>query len=144
MIEIDLGGNQYRIERMPAMTQFHVSRKLAPVLPTILPIISAMGGGAMEKAMKGDAGDLAKAAMPFAEAIADMSDENAEYVISSCMATIKRKQMDAWRPVQQNGVTMFDDMDMSIILPLVFRVLKEALGGFIPVSAMKATAQDTE
>ena len=144
MIEIDLAGQRYRIERMDAMTQFHVSRKLAPVLPTILPIISAMGGGAMEKAMNGDAKDLAEAAMPFAEAIAGMSDENAAYVVGSCLATVKRMHMDAWRPVQQNGQYMFDDMDMSVILPLVFRILREALGGFIAGLATNATPQSPE
>jgi hypothetical protein len=31
MTELEIGGNTYRINNMPAMTQFHVMRKLGPV-----------------------------------------------------------------------------------------------------------------
>ena len=39
MTELEIGGNAYRINSMPAMTQFHVMRKLGPVLPGIRPTL---------------------------------------------------------------------------------------------------------
>lgn len=40
MTELEIGGNTYRINNMPAMTQFHVMRKLGPVLPGIVPVLA--------------------------------------------------------------------------------------------------------
>ena len=40
MTELEIGGNAYRINSMPAMTQFHVMRKLGPVLPGIVPVLA--------------------------------------------------------------------------------------------------------
>ena len=37
---IEINGNTYRINSMPAMTQFHVMRKLGPVLPGIVPVLA--------------------------------------------------------------------------------------------------------
>ena len=40
MTELEIGGNAYRINSMSAMTQFHVMRKLGPVLPGIVPVLA--------------------------------------------------------------------------------------------------------
>lgn len=132
MIEIELNGQAYRLNKLNAMTQFHVSRKLASVLPSVLPLLSSVRNGALAAAMAGDADELAKAAEPFGKALAEMSDENANYVLNTCLSVVLRKQGDSWRPLQSpECVLLFDDVDLGTLLPLVFRVLKESLGGFI-------------
>ena len=45
MVEIELGGNAYRIGKMNAFGQFHVSRKLAPVVPALIPVMSSVTKG---------------------------------------------------------------------------------------------------
>lgn len=140
MIEIELNGQTYRLNKLNAMTQFHVSRKLASVLPSVLPLLSSVRNGSLAAAMNGDADALAKAAEPFGKALAEMSDDNANYVLNTCLSVVLRKQGDNWRPVQSpDGVLMFDDVDLGTLLPLVFRVLKESLGGFISGFATGAT-----
>lgn len=138
--EIELSGQVYRLGKLSAMQQLHVSRKLAPVLPTVLPLISRIQAGALEDALDGKVDALVAAAEPLADALAGMSDEHVEYVIAACLAVVRRQQGDAWRPVWQGGQCMFDDMDMGAILPLVARVVMDSLGSFMRGLATKATA----
>ena len=37
---ITIGEHDYTIGRLNALDQFHVSRKIAPIVPTLMPIIS--------------------------------------------------------------------------------------------------------
>jgi hypothetical protein len=53
MTELEIGGNTYRINSMPAMTQFHVMRKLGPVLPGIVPVL-AQAAAALPQAVAAD------------------------------------------------------------------------------------------
>lgn len=133
MSEFELKGETYRVDKLDARTQFHLTRKLAPVIPALIPLFTMVAKkGEIEKALNGgDSSELAKAAEPLANALAGMSDEHADYVIDVCMQAVARKQGDRWMRVWSSGGSMFDDMELDTILPLCVRVLRENLGGFI-------------
>lgn len=130
MTETELGGHTYRIGKLDAFKQFHVSRKIAPMLPRLVPAL-------MQISKDGAAGDgfskLADSLAPFADALASMEDETAEYVIGTCLSAVHRKQGSSWASVwsSQAKATMFDDMDLSTLVPLVVHVIRENLGSFI-------------
>lgn len=131
MVEVVINGQQYRFGKLDAFKQFHVSRKIAPVVPTLIPVfteIASRGDGFLS-----DTNRLAETLLPFAEAIADMDDAKTEYVLATCLAVCQRNTGNAWASVwnAQANVCMFDDMDMSVILPLVVHVIKDSLGSFI-------------
>jgi len=47
--EIQLGGNAYSIGRLTAKQQFHVSRRIAPIIPPLIPLfmkLAKTSGGA--------------------------------------------------------------------------------------------------
>lgn len=130
-LEIELNGAKYSIGKLSAMQQFHVSRRIAPILPTLIPIFLQM-----QKSGKGlgeDLGGLAEILQPFADGIAAMKDEDAEYVIGVCMAVVQRKQDHGWANVWSvsQKLAMFQDIDLGVMLPLVVRVITENLGPFI-------------
>lgn len=83
MTELEIGGNAYRINSMSAMTQFHVMRKLGPVLPGIVPVLaqaaatlpqgdSQEADGAM--ATVDGVAAIAMAAQPLLDGLASMAD----------------------------------------------------------------------
>ena len=149
--QIELGGHVYVCGRLNAMEQFHVSRKLAPVLPTLVPLLAnaanvasvgaAMTGGAVDPAQ---AKELAESTRPFAEALAEMSDENANFIVKTCLSVVKRQGQGAWFAVVRNGEGMYDDMDIGVILPLVVRVITGSLGGFIKGLVTSVTGASPE
>ncbi|GAA5786140.1 phage tail assembly chaperone [Chitiniphilus shinanonensis] len=137
MAEFEINGKQYRSGKLDAMKQFHVSRRVAPILPTLLPIFLKLAG-----VHRGDSGNggassaieiVAELAGPFADGLAAMSDQDAEYIIGTCLSVVSRQQGSAWAPVWSGtqNTLMFDDMDLGVMLPIVVHVIRDNLGNFI-------------
>ena len=116
MSEIKVGEYYYRFNKMPAMAQLHVARRLAP-------LYSAQGQGE-------DA---------FVKVMSSMLDEDVEYIINSCLAVIKRKQGEAWTPLLSSAGMMFEDITLPQMLELSYAVIQENLTGFF--TAIPRTSQ---
>jgi hypothetical protein len=140
MVEFDIGGKQFRFDKLPAMQQFHVSRKIAPLLPPLFPIfqqvVKEMAAENTKKA-KAPASDLDKLGpllKPFADALAGMNDETAEYVFGTCLAVVRYKHGDNWIPFWNPAgkIAMVAELnDVGLMIQLVARVIQDALAPFI-------------
>lgn len=108
MADFDLDGVSYQLAKLDAMTQFHVSRR-------IMPLLGAMGGGDDKMAT-------------LFEAVGKLSDEDTEYVIAKCLADCRRKESGA--KVFVNGRLMFDDIGMMGMLRLTIETLRENISDF--------------
>ncbi|MGN4188688.1 phage tail assembly chaperone [Burkholderia gladioli] len=129
--EIELGGQRYQIGRMSAMQQFHVSRRIATVLPPLIRAYLSMG--ASDKPLTKNLALLATSIEPVMEALSQLKDDDAEYVVGSCLAVVERQHMNGWAKVwsAQHRTALFDDVDMSSMLVLTGHVIVETLGPFI-------------
>ncbi len=136
-LEIELAGNRYSIGRMSAMQQLHVSRRVAPIIPTLIPVFLQMRSKGLASNIgslaDGDLDGLAEALKPLAEGLAGLKDEDAEYVIGTCLSVVQRQQPTGWARVWaiEQKRLMFEDMDLSVMLPLAVRVITTNLGPFI-------------
>lgn len=144
--EIELNGVQYSIGRLSAKQQLHVSRRIAPVIPPMIPAflklaekLKASGGDDASGAAKakllmgGDLSDLGEALQPFADALASLNDADADYVFDNCLSVVQRRQDSGWARVvslEQKSL-MFQDMELGVMLPLVVQVIVANLGPFI-------------
>lgn len=125
-IEFDINGVQYRADRLDAFKQLHVSRKIAPMVPKLIPVFVTL-----QNNVDGDMAALVTAAGPLSEALAAMPEADVDYVVKTCLAAVKRNQNGAWSPMVVNGTLMFSDFGLDAMLPVVARVLRENLGNFI-------------
>jgi len=131
MIEFDVAGKQYRAGKLDVFQQFHVQRKVAPLIPPLIPVflkVQAMQGGLTKNLAA-----LGEVLQPFAENIASLPDKDVEYVISTCLSVVKRQQGDHWAPIWSASAKalMFDDMDLGGAMQIVVRVIRDSLGPFI-------------
>ena len=124
--EIEINGQTYRIGKLNALAQFHVSRRLAPVLAAVGVSLSSLKEG-----MKADQQDFVTMLEPISQVMAKMTDEETNDVIFTCLAVVSRKQDDRFAPVQNGTQLMFQDIDMPIMLRLVVATLRENLGNFL-------------
>ncbi len=172
--EVQLNGVRYAIGKLSAMQQFHVSRRIAPIIPPMIPVLmkfyaeieqadiareqarknaalAALAAGAEGEdgaeapaADAGVAGDrsrellslvdaIAPVLQPFADALAGLKDEDAEYVFGTCLSVVERWQGASWAKVWNiaHKTSMFDDIGIDVMLPLVVRVVVANLGPFI-------------
>lgn len=116
MAEFEINGIKYRSTAMDAMRQFNVVRRLAPILDSVKSMLD----------MK-----LEDGLGIIAQAISKISDADAEYVISSCMSVVTREQAGGtgWAKVWsiEAQKPMFTDIDMAVMLRIVFVVVGEAI-----------------
>ncbi|WP_446906150.1 phage tail assembly chaperone [Acinetobacter baumannii] len=155
---MEINGVEYLIGRLNAVDQFHVSRKIAPIVPKLMPIIAEVAKGDLtkiiaaieaneEKVKKakesgevvGDFQDpeanpdlddltpLADAFSPLMEVFASMPEEDVNFIIYKCLSVVKR----GGAVVCRNNTIMFDDLDMTQLLPLVIATIRINLGNFI-------------
>lgn len=113
--EIEVNGHSYRLAKLDAMSQFHVTRRLGGVL-------AAIRGGS-------DGGDILAILM---QAIGELSDTDSEYIIAKCLTGCMRRQDgDAgWAPVFRHGQMMFADIAMPDMLRLTWATLQANLSDF--------------
>jgi hypothetical protein len=134
--EFDYAGHDYRIGKLSAFQQFHVSRKIAPLIPPLIPVFMKVKAAGKAGALAADLGALQELLQPFADGLAAMQDEAAEYVVGTCLSALKRQDKESghwaavWNP--SGKVFMFADLnDLSGTIPLVLRVIQDSLGPFI-------------
>ena len=150
-MQITISGKNYTIGRLNALDQLHVSRKIAPIIPSLIPIISEVAKGGLSRVIESmESGDdvelenidlkeldgLSGALSPLMEVIAGMSEGDTNLVIHKCLSVVIRDGAVLCR----GESIMFDDLDMMQILPLVVAVIRKNLGNFIQDLLMKASS----
>lgn len=124
MLEFEVSDQTYRAAPMDALTQFHVARRLSPVL------------GAMQDfaAKASREGGLIDALEPVALVVSRIPDQDVEYILNACLTTVQRKQEGdrGWTPVWSTGAKrpLFDDIAMVEMLTITGHVVMGALGNF--------------
>lgn len=153
---VPFGGTNYRIGRLDPFVQFHVARRLAPILANLgtalkeaAPLLQskqATGGTPEEAAASKDAEDfdaLAVAIGPIAETLAKMSDEDVDYILHKCLAVCQRDIGGGkWAPVQLRGGTrlMFEDIDLPTLMGLTINTIQDNLSSFFPTGPQSSAA----
>lgn len=117
--EFEVGGQQYRSGKINAFTQSHILRRMAPLVSAFTGEIDAIRA------------DPIKAFEPMAQAFAQMSDQDVEYIQLAALTVTQRQQGDRWAPVYvQRGGLAFEDIGALELNMIVVEVLKENLGPF--------------
>lgn len=146
---MQIGNYDYEIGRLNAIDQFHVSRKIAPIIPTIMLILTELAKGELQKTIEklesaedNDVSGLAEANLeslgtalqPLMDAFAKMPEDDVDYVIKKCLTVVSR---NGAKVVVRDAI-MFDDLGMEHILPLTIAVIRTNLGNFIQGLLTKA------
>lgn len=120
-MQIEIEGKVYRAAaKLNAFQQFHVVRRVLPVLSSVF---------------EGDDAGFMRRAIG---AMAGMPDADCDFVLRTCLAVVQRQQGQAWAPViapQQGLAMMFDDIGLTELMQLTVEVIKENLSGFFSAAA---------
>jgi hypothetical protein len=134
MTEFEIEGKQFRFEKLTAMQQFHVSRKIAPLIPPLLPVFDQIRKDEGKKAVVDDLGVIGPLLQPFADGLAGMSDEASEYVFGTCLGAVRYQHNGNWIQMWSvaGKVAMVMELnDVSLLLRIVVRVIQESLAPFL-------------
>lgn len=127
-MEIEIKGIPYQTGKLNPFQQLHVSRRLAPIL-------MSMGAAASVLLKTEDKGKFMEAVVsclgPLAEAFASMPEEDVNYVLTLCLSVCTRAEGPGWQKVMPSpGHFQYADIDLAVMVQLVFAVVKDNLGNF--------------
>jgi hypothetical protein len=144
-LEFEKNGYTFRVEKLNAIAQFHLSRKIAPLLPSFAPLLveyldlRRLGQEAIVEALLGHRLlDIAQMAQPFADAIAGMKDADAEHIMRMTLDSVKVRTAagkdEVWMPLLVAGSNLASVMelnDFGKLLPVIIKVIGYNLGNFM-------------
>lgn len=130
-MEFQLNEKTYRVGKIDARKQFHIVRRLAPVLGELVPAVRSGGS--------------ADSVAAIASAVSKLSDADADYCIFGLLGAVVRKQDNGlgWGPVSTGESLMYDDITMPIMLQLAWKAMSFNMSGFFAAlpSDLKEAAQ---
>ena len=126
--EIEVNSHVYLIGKLDVFKQFHVARRLAPVLAAL-----GSSAGDVAKAETAD-GAMMGVLSGVASVVAQMPEDDVNYVLNACLSAARRKSDDKWARVMTGTNLMFADMQMDEMMRITIETIKENLGSFFPMA----------
>jgi hypothetical protein len=128
MSELKIGDHNYRIGRIDALKQFHITRRLGPALLVCGISMEMLRGG-----MKVQQEDLLAVVAPAIEIISKMAEDDVDYVLFACLAACSRQEGDKWAPLTTSDgkKLMYSTLEMPELLQIVVATLRDNLGNFM-------------
>ncbi|MGI4851695.1 MAG: phage tail assembly chaperone [Janthinobacterium lividum] len=135
MNSLTIGEHEFSIGRMPVRKQFHVARRLAPLMSSMVGQLDALRSAPAPLAETGaDKLDSILSRLkiaPIADALADMNDADCDYILDACLDVVSIKQGERMFPLMRGGRMMFDFITMPQMLQIAAEVVKQDLAGFM-------------
>lgn len=152
MNEFSVKGINYKPTKMPAKTQFHVTRRLTPFIVGMLAHLpkDAITGAMTADKKSIDLGAIADQVnpidmiIPVMESLAKMPDADVDYVLDTCMEYCQRSlgADKGWAVLKQPKVPcQYSDIDMIGMLQITWNVIQGNVGNFFPVPSLNSTEQ---
>lgn len=158
-MEFQIKGHSYRVAKLSVFDQLKVSRKLLPVLASMLSDLGSIRALLPPDMFVAGTDDpeqqereaprinldalspvLEKMLPRIAGELSALSEEDTNAIIHPCLSVVSRQHMKGWTPVFNSGALMFDDIDLFTMLGLVARVVADSLGNFLPALPTTPTA----
>jgi hypothetical protein len=135
---VKLSGINYKLGKLDAFKQFHVSRRLAPFYVALLESAKALRASLPAdfdiETSKDELDFVALASSPIIEVIATMPDADVDYILKTCMAVVSIEQSEGiYAPLMTSaGMLMFADLSMPTMIGLTIAVVRQDLASFFP------------
>lgn len=133
--DFTIGSREFKFNKIDAFKQFHIVRRIGPILSDLLPAMKGMSPVSTKKADKLSSDDqldlLAKFAAPFMNGISKLSDADADLVLFGLLSSVEVKQVSGnWVKVSTPTMLMVQDMELPVLLQIAGRAFMFNLSNF--------------
>lgn len=136
--EFEIGGRHFKLRKITAFKQFHIVRRIGPILSELLP---AMKAGIKTENLSEDEklDNVAKFAAPIMEGLSKLSNADSELVFFGLLASAEMQQEHGnWANVSTESMLMIQDLELSVLLQIAGRAFMYNLAGFFSVLPQKS------
>ncbi|HEY0725849.1 MAG TPA: hypothetical protein VGD41_18015 [Pyrinomonadaceae bacterium] len=137
MSDVEIDGQLYRCGTLPTRTQFHVVKRLLPVIQGLAPLFQQ----AQQRLVTDEDGitrpDLSRisaidAVAALSNTIGMMSDADGDFILDSALSCVRWEQNGRWIPLYgpSGSLTNGSADNLATQLRLLWEVLSESLANF--------------
>lgn len=135
-VDAEIRGRKFRFGKIDALKQFHVARRISPILTDAMPAMKqmkALEGAGFDKLSNDEKLDKVTAVMaPFISGMAKLDDKDAELVLFTLLSCteVYQDQFKTWAKVANDKMIMMQDLDLPTLLQAAGRSFMHNLSGF--------------
>jgi len=123
MKETEIDGMRFQLWPLNAKDQFHVFRRIAPLITGLGEGLNAVTAEVGEEGMT--EAQMVRMMAPLFKVLSEMPDSECDYIIDKCMGRIRLFSGSTWVPLTVSGRMQFEDrIDMSVMMRLTVEMLQ--------------------
>ena len=131
--DFEIGQTKFKLNKIDAFKQFHIARRLAPILADLLPAMKTIQK--VEKAGLSESEKLdqfAEIATPLLKGLSNLSDEDSNKVLFGLLSSVEVQQEATgnWAKVSNDQMLLIQNLELPILLQIAGRAFAFNLQGF--------------
>lgn len=135
--DFEVNGKKFKVSKIDALKQFHIVRRLGPILSDIIPLAKKFKDNA-PKAMKGELSeaemfaDITALAQPIMNGLSKLKDEDAELVLLGLCSAVEIHQPETnnWMPLSDGKQFRYQLLEFPELIQCAGRAFAFNLSGF--------------
>ena len=129
--QFEYGGRKYQLSKVNAFKQFHIVRRLSPILGDLVAVAPEMQK-AKADGENANVEQLSKIAAPIMNGLSKLSDQDSEYVLFGLLNAVEVQQEPAgnWAKVCIDKNLMIQNLDLPTMMNLAGRAFMFNLESF--------------
>lgn len=131
--EFKIGDRNFKLSKIDAIRQFHIVRRIAPILKDLLPVMGTIAKSKLDSLNEEQKlEEFGRIAGPIMQGLSNLSDSDADFVLYRLLASveIEQPQFHSWSAVATESGVKMQDLELPVLLQLAGRALMYNLAGF--------------
>jgi tail assembly chaperone len=129
----ELNGRKFQLNKIDAFRQFHIVRRIGPLLADLILALKDIGGIKTENMSETQKLEhFSKIAAPLMSGLSKLSDADSEYVLFKLLSSVEvyQDQFKNWARVSTDTMIAMQDLELPVLLQVAGRALVYNLSGF--------------
>lgn len=125
--EFSIGDKNFKLSKIDAFKQFHIVRRIAPILADLIPMATKFSKLTPEQMQQDQFESLA----PIMNGISRLSDADADLVMLGLLSAVEIQQSSGgWARIAVGQNMMFGDLDLNTMLNVAGRAFMYNMASF--------------
>lgn len=130
----EISGKKFKVSKINVMKQYHVVRRIAPILGEMIPSIKSIAKKSENLSQEEMLDQAAEILTPIMNGLSKLSDKDSDFVLFTLLSAVEvQQEAGNWARLVQNDSLMFDTFELPILLQAAGRSFVFNMSGFFAV-----------
>jgi hypothetical protein len=133
--DFSINGVDFKLSKIDAFKQFHIVRRLGPILGDIIPAVKGFKGVKEDMSEDEKFEAIALLAKPIMDGLSKLSDEDSNRVLLGLLSAIEMKQESGnWARIARDETLMISNLELPVMLQCAARAFAYNLSSFFALA----------